>query len=431
MRGLVPVISAYEYGPVILPPRLDTSRVRERLEAACFHLGLRVFETRDRRLYARGIVGVIDIGEVIVEILPKTRDTAAPSEGVAFLGNLLKFAGHDNPLGLTDAGIGTGEGGLLEIILAWAARTVADNLREGAPRRYTVYEETSTAVRGRVELRHIVRQRPGRSFELTVRHAPLREDNAVSHIVKWLIGEVSRRTFSLRTRALCLQLKQALSHVADTTPSSADLATLTLSSTEDQWRPVFGLARIFLAQGRPDPARGGRLPAVAVLFTLHDLFERAIKRILGEGLGESLTLQRNSGHLLYPAGGRPGIMGLRPDFRIGTKGATSTRIIGDAKWKRIFDGSRQLHLSESDIYQVTTYMAALQAEAGFIISPLSESEPAPLLRSTFRVLGLDRRLEVFGVRVASLVAHSPEGVTLRQSLCDAIVRLQQSGSLAA
>jgi 5-methylcytosine-specific restriction endonuclease McrBC regulatory subunit McrC len=56
------------------------------------------------------------------------------------------------------------------------------------------------AVRGRVELRHIVRQRPGRAFELTVRHAPLREDNPVGRVVRWLVGEVCTRTRSLRTR---------------------------------------------------------------------------------------------------------------------------------------------------------------------------------------------------------------------------------------
>lgn len=423
MRKPAPVVSTYEYGQVILPPRLDTARIRERLESTCLHLGLRVFETRGRRLFARGIVGVIDIGDVIVEILPKTTDGAPASEGVVFLGNLLRFAKHHDPVGLADAGIATGKSGLLEVILAWAAQCVSTQLREGAPRRYAVTEETSTAVRGRVELRHIVRQRPGRSFELTVRHAPLREDNPLSGVIKWLISEVGRRTVNSRTRALCLQLRQSLSNVGDVIPSRADVDAIVLGPMEDRWRPLIALARTFLAQGQPDPARGGRLPAIAVLFTLHDLFEQALRRILAEGLSESLTLRLNSGHLLYPGDGRPGIVRLRPDFRLEARGTTSTRIIGDAKWKRIFDESEQLHLSERDAYQVSTYMAALQADAGFIISPLSENTPASLVRSKFKVSGLERTLDIFGVRIASIISHDSEGKALRLSLCDAITSL--------
>ena len=423
MRGPVPVISTYEYGQVKLPPSLDTARIRERLETACLHMGLKVFETRDRRLFARGIVGVVDIGEVIVEILPKTRSSVAPSEGIAFLSELLKFTRHENPLGLTEASIGVGEGGLLEIVLAWAARTIAENLSEGLPRRYQDFEQASTAVRGRVELRHLVRQRPGRAFELTVRHAPLKDDNPVSRLIKWLVDQIGQRTSSLRTRALCLQLKQLLVHVTDTTPGKGDLDALTLSSMEDRWRPLMLLASIFVARGRPDPARGGRLPAIAILFTLHDLFERAVRRVLIDGLGEKWMLQRNTGHLLHPENGKLGTIGLRPDFRIGIKGTASTRIIGDAKWKRIFNETRHPRLNERDVYQLTTYMAALQAQAGFIISPLSDSEQAPFVRLAFRVLGLETCLEVFGVRLDLLIASSSEGVRLRHDLCCAITHL--------
>jgi 5-methylcytosine-specific restriction enzyme subunit McrC len=432
MKKPVPIVSTHEYGPVILPRGLDTSRTRERLEAAGLRAGLRVFETRDRRLYARGIVGVVDIGEVIVEILPKTGDRATPSDGAAFLGNLLRFTGNDERLGLSEASIAVGEGGLLEVIFGWAARTVAANLRDGAPRRYATCEEASTAVRGRVELRHIVRQRPGRAFELTVRHAPLREDNLIGRIVRWLVREVGARTRSLRTRTLCLQLLQSLLHVAEITPTQADLDGLTLSSMENRWRSLIGLARIFLAQGRPDPARGGTLPAVAVLFTLHDLFEAALRRVLREGLDvQRLALLRNEGHLLYPPGGGAGLLGLRPDFRIGSIGATAAKIIGDAKWKRIFDKTGLLRLSENDIYQVTTYMAALRAEAGFIVCPLFDSEPQPFCRSTFAVSGLDLPLEILGIRLSLLIADGSEGADLRKRFCDAIAGEPQTSLLAA
>lgn len=417
----IPILSTHEYGPVVLPAGFDTARTRERLETAGMRAGLNVFETRNRRLYARGVVGVIDIGELIVEILPKTRDGDSPSDGATFLGNLLRYSGQKNSFGLTMAGIASGDGGLLEVILAWAARTVSFHLHDGVPRRYTERVESSTAVRGRVELRHLVRQRPGRAFELTIRHAPLCEDNSVSRVIRWLVGEIGKRTRRLSTRALCLQLLQLLSHVAPLTPTTADIERLTLSSMESPWSPIIGLARMFLAQGQPDPTRGGHLPAVAILFTLHDLFETAIRRVLSEGLHvHELVLQRNSGQLLHSTIGGPGLLSLRPDYRIGSSSSAPAKIVGDAKWKRLFDGPKPLNLREGDVYQVATYMAALRAEAGFIISPLLESELEPLRRSIFTAAGLNRPLEILGIQLSSLVASNANGIDLRRRLCGII-----------
>jgi 5-methylcytosine-specific restriction enzyme subunit McrC len=140
-RGPTPIISANEYGPISLPPGLDTARTRDGLVAAGLRFGVNVFESRGRRLYAQGVVGVIDIGDVIVEILPKTSDGASASDNAAFLGNLLRFAGGENKLTLALADIAIGDSGLLEVVLAWIVRTVAANLREGALRRYVPLEE--------------------------------------------------------------------------------------------------------------------------------------------------------------------------------------------------------------------------------------------------------------------------------------------------
>lgn len=242
-RARTPVVTTREYGRVDLPARLNTARTRERLEAAALRAGLRTFESRGRTLHAIGVVGVIDVGDVIVEILPKVSDAGGAGDGAAFLGALLRFTGAGERVTVTEAGIADSEGGLLELILAWAASLADRNMKEGPPRRYGIREETSSAVRGRVELRHLARQRPGRGFELTVRHAPLGEDNVIGRTVKWLIDEILRRTRSLRTRTLCLRLAQSVSGVSDVPPTANDLASLILAPLEMRWHPLITLAR--------------------------------------------------------------------------------------------------------------------------------------------------------------------------------------------
>ncbi len=419
MKAVSPIVSTHEYGPVILPPALDTPSIRERLQIAGLRTGHRVFEVRDRRLFARGVVGVIDIGQVIVEILPKTRASASNAERVEFLSNLVTFAGGTDSLKVTKATISASGGSLLEVVFAWAVHSIGSNLKDGMPRRYREIIDISTAVRGRVELRQLVRQRPGRAFELTVRHAPLVERNKINSVLKWLLGEIVRRTRSVQTRLIGLQIADLLSDIEDISPSLSDVERLNLTSTERHWAPVIDLAKTFLVQRKPDPSRGGSLDAVAVLFTLHDLFETAIRRIFIEGLpAHSLSLKRSSENLLHSTTSGSGTFRMRPDFCIGQSGRVSPNIVGDAKWKLVF--ADQFNLREADVYQLVTYMAAFGADAGFVVSPLSEDDEQIIRCAKFEVSGLGRALNVFGVRLGALISGN-NVQSFRRALCQDVI----------
>jgi len=198
------------------------------------------------------------------------------------------------------------------------------------------------------------------------------------------------------------------------------LTSVTLTALESVWTSVFDFAKLLLAQGRPDPTRGGRLPAVAVLFTLHDLFEAAVRRVLAEGLlSHGLVLQRHSDYLLHSRGSGQRFIGLRPDYFITPKGEARAKLVGDAKWKQIFSGATPIPL-ERDAYQITTYVAALQAAAGFIICPLPGDDTELLRHTRFVTLGLDRPLDILGIQLASLTAVGAAGAELRAQLCDAV-----------
>ncbi|PVM93638.1 McrC family protein [Caulobacter endophyticus] len=416
MRRGPTIVRALEYGRVALPDPWNTAAVRERLEQAALRGGFKAFETRGRQLYARGVVGVVDLGGLIVEILPKTHDDNPPGEASIFLSDLLRFGGLLDRLAVLRAKTAPGELTIVEIILAWAVREAAANLREGLPRRYQVREEVSSAVRGRIEMRHLARRAPGKDFELYVRHAPLSEDNPLSGIIKWLIAQVSVRTRQAPTRRMARSLLHEMDHVRWVTPQRGDIARLVLQPTEARWKPLLELADMLLRQVSPDPGRAGAHDAVAVLFTLHDLFERVLRRIFRDGLGaHGLGLKRPGHMLLEHASGR--MMPLRPDFLFGPlKGGPSA--VGDAKWKRILDGADGFALSESDAYQLTTYLATHQAKTGLVFCPLARpAEDGSIMVRDFTVSGLGASLYVTGVHLPTLIDAGPSGQAARLNLC--------------
>ena len=67
------IVQALERQRIILPPKLDTRRVRERLIEAVRRAGMpEALEVRRQDLFAKDVVGVVDVGDVAIEILPKT-----------------------------------------------------------------------------------------------------------------------------------------------------------------------------------------------------------------------------------------------------------------------------------------------------------------------------------------------------------------------
>lgn len=406
------LVRASEHSRVALPAAWNTADVRERLEAAALRTGVRAFEIRGRQLHALGAVGVITLGGLTVEITPKTEDGQPPA---IFLSELLRFSGAMPGLSVLEARVAAGERSLLEIILGWAAREAASNIREGLPRRYEAREELTSAVRGRIEMRRLATRRPGREFELHVRHAPLTDANPLTRILQWLLEEIATRTALAPTRQLCQRLLQEMPPQKAGRPNLEDLDRIVLMSSEGRWQPLLAFAALLLRQIAPDPTRGGGEQAVAVLFTLHDLFERVLRRVFRDGLGATDTTLVSAGRRLLRSISPPYSeqLSLRPDFMF--RGPDGLRI-GDAKWKRILSPDGQVRLGEADAYQLATYLAVFNANAGYIFCPLATSDPEPVIAG-FQISGIDRPLHVTGVHLPTLIAATPQGATLRAKLC--------------
>lgn len=419
------VLRVLERQRVPLPPPLDTARIRERLVRAADRAGMPdALESRRRGLFAKDAVGVVDIGEIAVEILPKTRDGATADEGRAFLVDLLRFVGRDRgPFAMAAASISERNGGLAEVLFAWAVQTVSQHIEAGIPRRYMPRTEASTAVRGRIDMKRVALARPGRDFELVIHHAPLSANSDIGRAVRWLVREVVRRTRRAETRRAGQGLLIELHNVDDIEASEALFDRIILRPLEEHWGPLLAFARSLACQRSLDPAAAGGHASVAVLFTLHDLFERALRRVLQDhGSGMGLSPARIPRHLLAPENGA-GLVRLKPDYtlRLADTGDGERLAVGDAKWKNIWTASGDPEPSRQDAYQLTAYMTAGKADAGFLFAPLvgdNGGDPLKVFRHT--MAGSGTPVAVVGVHVPTLLRRDGSGEQLRRDLCGAI-----------
>lgn len=412
------VVRVLEHSRVALPAGFDTAQIRERLEVTAARTGRSAFDIRGRHLYAKDVVGVVDIGSLVVEILPKTHESSSPDQAQSFLIELLQFTSADTHMSVSAADIDAGQGGLLEVLLAWIVRSVLHLVQHSVPRRYVVREEKSTSVRGRINLHHLAVARPGKAFELSVRHAPLSPDHPMMGIVRWLMNEVFAFARSAVTRSRCKAVLEYLSEVQTIEPGPEDFRALRLQPLEEDWSPVLRFAEVLAQQLSPNPTRAGSIPSIAVLFTLHDLFESTLREIF-RGVLPDFGLRvgpRRSTYLLRPeAASANHILNLNPDFLF--HGKFTEFAIGDAKWKEILRSDGTVQLTQADAYQMVTYLLALDSQVGFLFCPNFSSASAALRLSSWRVETGGQSLHIVGISVPQLIARTASGGSARAELC--------------
>ena len=416
------LVTCFENGQVVLPELLDCAALRERL----FDLGARqksaAFELRRGGLWAKNSVGVVQCGSLTIEILPKTANRN-PAIARSFLSDLLRWSRSSKQLLPKQADVAQGEDSAFEAILAWALAEAQTALLAGIPRRYEPRTEFSAAVRGHVEMAALAQSRPGKRFEVKISHAPLTDENLVGLLIRWALGRIATLTRNGDRRRLALGLLSSSGGAHHYRPEMADWDHFALRAMEADWAPFLQFARSLLEMRLPNPVRGGTTPGVALLFTLHDLFEGALRRIFQAGLStHGLALGRASKHLLYSACSpkqRP-LISLRPDYSFRTFCSGSLAAVGDAKWKRLFGLSSQPSMNEADGYQLASYMTALAAPAGLIFSPLDEGSSSPLRTSRWYLTGSDAPVTIVGIDVATLVRRDAGGAALRSDLCSLV-----------
>lgn len=309
-------------------------------------------------------VGYIEspLGESI-EILPKTQQ-APPSETSIFRQRRLL-----RRMLLVSMGIPWREAGpadlmrlsepLHEWILTNFLRAVAELVRRGIRFDYQMVEEESRYLRGRLNLKQQVRQRPGRETVFHVRHDRYQPDIVENR----LIATALKYAKSLLKAADNWRLANELSFVmADIRPLDEPVKSLhkwrtgKLMKAYDNVRPW---CRLVIEQLNPQFQKGEQ-KGVALLFPMERLFESYVGAYLRKLQGVSVWSQPRSEYLVRH---RPTTslkqerwFQLKPDFLVRSDNAVA---VLDAKWKlldeNLASGKDKYGIAQSDIYQLFAY----------------------------------------------------------------------------
>lgn len=373
------------------------------LERLAGSLPARALEWRRAAVKFTQFCGVIQLGELTIEVLPKIarheRDVQLCRQ---VLVRLLRLTGSLPPHSVGEAALGQQRHALLDVFIEHFRSMIAQQMQLGLIRRYMPMQDELSTVRGRIDLVRQVRLNAFTPQRVQCRFDEFDIDNPYNQVLRYVLGMLLHRTHHPAIKRGLNELLAHLAAVSDRAFTPEQVEALVFDRLNQRWQPVFQRCADFLRALHPNVTAGG-MPALALLFDMNRLFEGYVTwRMRRTFKDQQIQAQGPRRYLATNQAGQ-GVFQLRPDISV--LQGKQVVAIADAKWKILSPEERKLGIASADLYQLVSYAQRYQCQRLALIYPAMEGV-RPGLRDRLSIQGSDVQLAICSVDLAGVLAGS-------------------------
>ncbi len=374
-------ISVFEHTTISAPP---TDAERRILESLCRRERKQMFEFGLHQVKTTSYVGVVQLPDRTLQILPKMyrEDETKEVEATA---NLLFLLSYTRKLEITEPEIArlTEQRTSLPEILYWIfAHRLWDAVRREVLRGYVTIEDRLEVLKGRWLITAQARRPDGwRRDRFDMAFDEFTEDNLPNRLFKATVARLSRCAKCSDTLSKLTQLNSVFADVADHTPRLQDfdaanhwmVSHRSHSGASHIYQPLLNLTRLFLIGAGPQPSPG-QLDTFAFMFDMNQLFEEFIAEFIHREMRDMwhsrewmFHAQSGNRYLLSDEQGRD-CFKLVPDIRFASADGTCLVIV-DTKYKLLGVDDSKTSIAEADVYQMFAYKERYRCPRVILLYP--------------------------------------------------------------
>lgn len=338
-----------------------------RLSLAEFEALVQYNQANDNRYFTiihqgiqfRQYVGVIQVGKLTIEILPKAdRHSIADADKGQWHDILFQMLQVCRLLRLeesSEADLRVRHAALHDLYIRQFLWEVDQLVHKGLVKQYRQQESNRTVLTGRLEFQEHISKNLVHRERFFVRH----QAYDFVHLLHEIINEALLIIPLVSTNTDLVDKVSRLRLNFPETPrrkvSKALFDGLAYGRKTGHYRPAIELARLLLLNYSPD-IRKGQNPVLAILFDMNELFEEYIYRQAKRAGGAGVKVRRQVGKRFWEQ------KLIRPDIVIEKGGDT---FVLDTKWKVL----KEARPSDDDLKQMYTYHHYLGAKRTFLLYP--------------------------------------------------------------
>lgn len=369
MNNSSAAIRAYEHQPIPISERatattLSGAEVARLTALARERPGFCVREYSSVRFSQ--YCGLVNLGDRMLEILPKTDTRTSHAASRGLLIQLLRAAGAVPTYRDETADHHLQSGPLLEVFISAFFDAVLAVIKQGLLRRYQERADDLPVLRGRLEARQFTRL-ANRPDLLACRFDELTADNIWNRLIRRGLQLCRPWITTVELERLWVDLMMAFDDVSDEALDAGHADRLPFDRQAMRYREALQWVRWILRLLAPS-LRSGESRAPGLLFDMNVVFQEAVVRTLARRAVGTQVLRQHFGHLATIAGAGSRALRLRPDVVLRDHGQIVA--IGDTKWKLIQpQAGGYLMPSPQDVYQVLAYALAFKCNNLALIYP--------------------------------------------------------------
>lgn len=316
-------------------------------------------------------VGLVQVGELAIEVLPKVDRHGYEHGGElrwhAALVRMLRQVGDLGLESADEAELRTHPGRLFELFVRHFLDACERLLREGLAKSYRSSEENVGTFRGRLLVAPHVRANASNAARFYVEHTVYDHGSLPNQVLYAALSSVETLPLSSFTRARARTLRGAFPEVPRWVPDASALALWRPSRNTSRYATAVRLASLLLF-GLAADVRRGSTPLLALLFDMNSLWERYVAAVARRANLEGFEARTQDARTFWrdPSGPRS----LRPDLTLRTTTTRDTRLVVDTKWKV----PRDARPSSADLKQMFCYHELFACSRSLLLYPSATTE---------------------------------------------------------
>ena len=327
--------------------------------------------------------GVISLGDVSIEILPKIYGTE--TEVGSSRDALIRMLASARRLKLHKAGsaqISLQKQSLLDMFILYFCAQLHDQLKQGTIRKYVKREKNLNVLRGRLLTERQFKFNLAHRERLFCRYDELSEDNLYNQILKFVLEVLMRTAKGNRAVQEVSGLFMRFDPISDRRINVRRLDSLDFDRLTERYESIFQWCRCFLEGYYPDVLGKGK-SCLSVLFDMNRLFEAYVgTQLRRDARSKGLRVreqgpQRYFATRRYPDMSHKPVFRMKPDISLTDKEENILCIV-DAKWKVLDEEKNDLEITQADLYQMESYASVYGVKSLALIYPMQKKLTEPV-----------------------------------------------------
>lgn len=329
--------------------------------------GLNYYQLINKGIKFNQFVGVLQVGELTIEVLPKIDKTHDENRWRTLLIGMLKTVGTFNIQAPSSATLNTKNNFILDLYFALFLKEIEYLVNLGLVKKYTKTEGQSLALKGSLQFGQQISKNLVHQERFYVRYSKYSYQQPLNQILLKTLKLLKRINSNAALHSRIGSLLLHFPELPDITVREADFEKIIYNRKTTVYKDAIEISRLLLLNYHPDVS-AGKNHILAIMFDMNALWERFVYISLRKNSAsyQNITAQAHKYFWRPEKGNRSSI---RPDIvikkKVSSVGEKPQTIVFDTKWKNI----QSSNPSPDDLRQMYVYHDYFNAEKVALIYP--------------------------------------------------------------